>query len=207
MGLTVTLGVCIVLAGLLGLARGVRQGLLALAGTILAAALVDLWSAPIADWVRGTFGPEQPTITVFASVAGLFLLASAGIGYGAGALLPPAARSDLLDYVVGALVGLLNGALIVSYLLRYALDLWGGGAAAGLIAGAPIAGLLVRWLPWVLLAMVGGTGVLILVRLVRRQLARSGARAAARATSVATAPTLAEADRRLNDKIDQMLKK
>ncbi len=212
MALSVLIGVWVALAALLGLLRGVRAGLLALAGTLLAALLVDLWAEPLANWVRATFRPEQPGAPTFAVMAAVFLLTAGLLGYGGAALLPRpgagAAPPGLPQRLLGALLGALNGALLAGYLLRYATENWGGGAAAELVAGSRVAGLLLQWLPWYVLGMVAGLGVLVLVRLGRDFAARSNARPAAGGpASVAAAPNLAEADRRLSDKIDQAIKK
>jgi uncharacterized membrane protein required for colicin V production len=212
--LDVLIGFWLALATLLGLLRGVRAGLLALAGTLLAALLVDLWAEPLAGWVRATFRPELPGAPTFAALAVVFVLTAGLLGYGGAALLPRAgagaAAPGLPQRLLGALLGALNGALLAGYLLRYAVAIWGDGAAAGPAFGSQVAGLLLQWLPWYVLGMVVGTGVLVLVRLGRDLAARSGQRRASsapRSASVAAAPSLAEADRRLSDKIDQAIKK
>lgn len=211
MWLTVILGLGVGAAALLGLLRGLRPGLVAVAGTLLAAVAVDLWAGALADWVRATFRPELPAGPTFAALAAAFVLAALLLGYGGAALLPrpPDAADDpgVMDRLLGALLGALNGALIGGYLLRYALESWDGGPAAAAIAASPAASLLVAWLPWYVLGMVGGTGVLVLVRLARDLAVSSAARRAASTASVASAPNLSEADRRLSSKIDDALKK
>ncbi|NTU80182.1 MAG: hypothetical protein HGA45_12375 [Chloroflexales bacterium] len=211
MVLTVVLALGIGLTLALGVALGVRLGLVALAGTLLAAVLIDLWYEPLAIWVREVLRPELPAAPTFAVVATVFLLAAAVVGYGSGTLLPrpgaSAAGPGLVDRLVGALLGALNGALLAGYLLSYALEAWDRGAAADLVAASYLGSLLVAWLPWFVLGMVGATGALILARLARGLLARSSTRRAARAGSVAAARNLAEAEQRLSDKIDQAMGK
>ncbi len=209
MALTVVLAVVAGLGALLGLLRGVRAGLVAVAGTLLAAVLVDLWAEPLAGWVRETLRPERPAAPIFTVVAAVFLLAAGVLGYGGAALLPPGrvVGRPWLDRLVGALLGALNGALVAGYLLRYAVVIWADGWAAELTAGSAAAGLLLEWLPWSVLAMAGATGGLILVRVARRMLAGRSVGQAGPAGTVAGATSLAEADRRLSRKIDEALKK
>lgn len=168
MFLTITLAVGIGLFGLIGLARGVRAGLVAIAGTLLAAVLIDLWNQRLGAWIRETLRPELPALPTFLLVAAVFLLTVAIIGYGGSALLPRApvqSRSrKALDRVVGGLLGALNGALIASYLLRFADAAWVSGAVADLLATSPLARVLLLWLPWFMLALVVTTGAMVVIR-------------------------------------------
>ncbi len=233
MALTISLLVVIGLLALLGLLRGVRAGLVAIAGTLLAAVLVDLWGERLALWLRTTLRPERPALPVFLLIAAVFLLTALVIGFGSNALLPRAGaattrRAVIADRLLGALLGALNGALIGSYLLRYAQAAWPDRTVANLVAASPVAGVLVLWLPWFVLAMVVTSGLVVLVRVTATQVRRrAAARAAAPAptpavpagggagvggappptSSVANAKSLGEADRKLNDKIDQALGK
>lgn len=208
--LTVGIGLWLVVAAGVGFLRGVRAGLVAVCGTLLAAVLLDLWAGPLAEWVRATFRPELPAGPSFAATALAFTLAALLLGYGGTALLPRGrapGNAPLAEQALGALLGALNGALVAGYLLRDALASWGERpAAAEAIAGSALAALLVAWLPWYALASLGGLGLLIMWRLVRGLLGRPAGRGKG-GKSVAAAPTLAEADRRLSDKIDQALGK
>ncbi|MCX7789919.1 MAG: CvpA family protein [Chloroflexaceae bacterium] len=168
MFLTITLGVGIGALGLIGLARGTRAGLVAIAGTLLAAVLIDLWNQRLGAWIRETLRPELPALPTFLLVASVFLLTVVIIGYGGSALLPRApaqSRSrQALDRVVGGLLGALNGALIASYLLRYADAAWVNDAVDDLVATSPPARVLLLWLPWFMLALVITTGVIVVIR-------------------------------------------
>lgn len=225
MTLTISVAVVLGLLGLLGLFRGVRRGIVALAGTLLAAVLVDLWQEPWAEWVRTSLRPEQPALPTFVLTAAIFLTVALLIGYGGSLLLPrPPADApplSLLDRLLGALVGALNGALIVSYLLRYAAELWAGDELAAQVSGSVLAGVLDSWLPWFILALVGTTAVFVLLRAsvrISRALRAKPAPAAvpaggkpatkpAEQTGAAGQPrSVAEADRRVSDKISQALK-
>jgi hypothetical protein len=65
---------------------------------------------------------------------------------------------------VGGLLGALNGALIASYLLRFADAAWASGAVADLLATSPLARVLLLWLPWFMLALVLTTGAMVVIR-------------------------------------------
>ncbi|NNJ09667.1 CvpA family protein [Chloroflexales bacterium ZM16-3] len=158
-----TLGVL----GLFGFFRGVRRGLIAVAGTLLGAVLIDLWQARWSAWLRTQM--EPPGWVTFFMTAAIFLLVALLVGYGGSLLLPrerdPKAKEPgLFDRLLGAFIGALNGALIVSYLLRYANENWPSGEAARMIAGSLVAGILDAWLPWFILAMVVTTTVFVTLR-------------------------------------------
>jgi uncharacterized membrane protein required for colicin V production len=216
------------LLGLFGLFRGVRRGLIAVAGTLLGAVLIDLWQARWSGWLGAQM--EQPTWATFLLTATIFLLVALLVGYGGSLLLPhdPRAKGPgLFDRFLGAFVGALNGALIVSYMLRYANENWTDGEAANLIADSLVAGLLDAWLPWFILAMVLSTTVFVMLRgtmRVSRALSRradvatdttagtAGAAASGTKTPPPAAPSVtpkevAASDRRFLDKIDQTSKK
>jgi len=232
MALTIGGAVVLGLFGLVGLLRGVRRGVVALAGTLLAAVLVDLWQERWAAWLRETVRPERPGLPTFLLVASIFVGVALLIGYGGSALLPRSAPGTkgpgLLDRPLGALVGALNGALVLSYLLRYATELWSDESLAAAVAGSRVAGVLDAWLPWFILALVGTTAVFVILRTtvrVGRALSTRPAQAtpagqaatkpadkpaatpaaSAGGASVAGAPNLKESDQRLSGKIDQAL--
>ncbi|NTV65879.1 MAG: hypothetical protein HGA65_20410 [Oscillochloris sp.] len=164
--LTILSGVTLGLLGLFGLFRGVRRGLVAVAGTLLGAVLIDLWQIRWSTWLRAQM--EQPAWVTFLLTAAIFLLVALLVGYGGSLLLPrpnpKAKKPGLFDHLIGALLGALNGALIVSYLLRYAVENWPAGEAEALIAASPITRLLDTWLPWFILAMVVSTTVFVMLR-------------------------------------------
>lgn len=172
MGLTIVIAVGLVILGLVGLIRGVRPGLVALAGTMLAAVLLDLWQERWATWVRETFRPEQPALPIFLVFTALFLLVALLVGYGGGILLPRRSPKlpppGILERLLGGLLGALNGAMIAGYLLRYAEAIWPDDTIAALVAASVPATTLNAWLPWFMLALVGATGVFVLFRTVLR---------------------------------------
>lgn len=171
MGLTIVLAATVGVLALTGLLRGVRRGVVALAGTLLAAVLVDLWNERLSGWLRDAVGPERPALPTFTLVATLFLLTALIVGYGGSALLPrpdPKAKKPVavVDSLLGALLGALNGTLIVSYLLRYAEEIWRDDTVTELVAASPVGPVLEQWLPWFVMAMVGATTLFVLLRLI-----------------------------------------
>jgi len=191
------LAVTMAVLGLAGLLRGVRRGVVALAGTLLAAVLVDLWSERLATWLRETIAPERPASLTFALVATLFLLTALIVGYGGSALLPrldPKAKQPaaIVNGLLGALLGALNGALIVSYLLRYAEEIWRDDTVTTLVTGSPVGPVLELWLPWFVMAMVVTTTLFVLVRL-GTAILRSRAAAPKPAPAVPPAPAVSPA--------------
>lgn len=230
MTLTIVLAVTVGIFGVVGLLRGVRRGVVALAGTLLGAVLVDLWSEPLARWLRDSVGPERPALPTFTLVATLFMLTALLVGYGGSVLLPridPQAKkpAGLVDRPLGALLGALNGALIVSYLLRYAETIWVDGTVSALVATSPVAFVLDRWLPWFVMALVVTTALFVMLRLtaatVRGRAAAPKAKPAPGAQPGQTPPsapvpaspaptnpqpapkTVAEQDKRVLEKINQ----
>jgi uncharacterized membrane protein required for colicin V production len=202
MTLTVVLLAAVAVLALIGLMRGVRRGLLALAGTLFAAVLVDLWNERLVDWLRSTLRPEQPALPIFLLTASLFLFTALIVGYGGSALLPrpePQAKQTaaIVDRPLGALLGALNGALIGSYLLRYADEIWVDGSVGELALADPVARVLELWLPWFVMAMVGATTIFVLLRLTTtflrgRVAAQQAAAAAAARRSTAAQPAPAQ---------------
>ncbi len=206
MFLTMILALLIVLLALLGTLRGVRPGLVALAGTLLAAISAELWREPLEAWVQTTISAESPALPAFAILSLSFLLTIGVIGYAGAVLLPPDGPESypgLLERVLGGLLGALNGAVISGFLLRYAVQIWAGPPVSGWLADASLARLLLAWLPLFMLGLLATTGGVILLRSARAGLQQSQGRR----QSVAAATSLDEADRRLNEKIEQALRK
>jgi uncharacterized membrane protein required for colicin V production len=167
MALTLTIAIVTVLFGVIGLVRGTRRGIVTLMGTLFGAVLVDLWQDRWAEWLRTDRGVEQPALWTFLITAAVFVVVALVIGYGGSMLLrrdPKAPAPGIGDRLLGGLVGALNAALIISYLLRYAEEAWTNGAATALIAASPVAAVLAAWLAWFILALVVTTGVFVLLR-------------------------------------------
>lgn len=188
--LTIVIGVLLLAISALGWRRGLDSGLLALIGTLLGAALVDLWYSTLGNWFRGWF-PEHSDMPVWIVASVVFLLVSLIVGYGSSLLLfkQPVAifvgygsvrplpnqpdeddfpEPDIRDRVMGGLLGLLNGALIVSYLLRYTTVILNDERFNIIIQTSLVARLLLQWLPWFMLTVVLVVSVAVLLRLIIR---------------------------------------
>lgn len=225
MALALTIGVVALVALLtvIGLLRGVQRGLLTLAGTLLGAVLVDLWLSSWQTWLVERLRPEQPAQTAWLAASIGFVVVAVIVGYGSGLLIPDAKlgvdgklpRRHPLARPAGALLGALNAALIVAYLLRYASVLLGNSTAA-MVQGALVLQVLLQWLPWFVLAVVLALTTLVLARGLVRLMRLVGSRAAARpaaAPAVAAAPNTVVANAAtpeaklgaVNNKIEQKL--
>ena len=133
--ITIAIAVIILLLGILGVFRGVLSGLLTLVGTLMAAALVDLWHPTWAEWLVQSLGEDKPHTWTWAVTSLSFLLVAFIVGYGSSTFLPrkknagqPAPgqqqqKTPFKERLSGGLLGALNGALIASYLLHYTREL------------------------------------------------------------------------------------
>jgi hypothetical protein len=196
----------------------VARGLLTLVGTLLGATLVELWFAPATgrEGLEQQFRPETLDAPALLTVIAVFLAVAVIVGYGSGLLLrqpkeKSAQKLTVRNRIVGSLVGVLNGALIASYLLHYAVALSPDFAAA--LSGSSPLRVLYAWLPWYILAVVLVAGVWIVAKALMRvaQLA-SRASAAERAemaegTASSSVAARGHADRlqSVSDKIDNRL--
>jgi hypothetical protein len=124
MALKITIGAALALMALLGYVgfrRDLRRGVMALAGTLLGASLVGFWGEQWGQSMADRFGgdPQQIAFIVNSLV---FLFSVLLVGYGGGLLLGPSERASFPRRLAGALLGMLNGALITGYLLRFGTE-------------------------------------------------------------------------------------
>ncbi len=169
--LTTIILVAIGLFGLIGFSRGARRGLIALAGTLMSAVLIDLWQARWSEWLMSEV--DQSLWMVFLLTALIFLSVALLVGYGSSLLLPADPQKakqihTMKERFSGTLLGMLNGTLLASYLLRYATDNWVEGEAQALIEESLVANVLDKWLAWFILAMVVSTMAFVLWKGYRR---------------------------------------
>lgn len=218
---TILVALAFLVLGLVGMLRGVRASLLAIVGTFLGVLLVDLWQEPWGEWVRAQLRPENPAFITWALTTGIFLLVVLIASLGSSVLLPTApngvkAKNNLRERLAGGAIGLLNGALVSGYLLRFAQRGIASDDFTALLASLPLLGILVAWLPWFILALIVANGLLILVRgAIRfsRASAANRARHSSTAAEVGVAPSTKasatpqrqEAVSRLNDKINNAI--
>src|SRR5215213_5211498 len=98
------------------------RGLLALIGTLAGASLVSFWAAPWAQALSGSFLGGDTQRLIFIVSCALLLWSALVVGYGGGMLLTRTKdRLPFQQRLAGALLGLLNGVLIVAFLLRFAI--------------------------------------------------------------------------------------
>jgi hypothetical protein len=149
------------LLGYIGFRRDLRRGVMALAGTLLGAILVGFWGDSWGQSLADRLGGDPQRMIFIASCLG-FLLTVLIVGYGGGLLLGPKERAPFPRRLAAALLGILNGALIAAYLLRF-----GALADAGFYeevqAWAP-SRVLHDGLPLLFLGVAGVAAVLVLVR-------------------------------------------
>ncbi|HET8631846.1 MAG TPA: CvpA family protein [Thermomicrobiales bacterium] len=136
----------------IGLWRGALREWIALAGILLGAALATEWSY---SW-GGDLANElliDPKLARFAVGALLFLAVTLFIGYGAGMALPYRPDLSWPNRLLGALLGLGNGALILSSALRIMQHNLFDDQASSPLLGSALAYFLIEEIGWVLLAL------------------------------------------------------
>jgi hypothetical protein len=164
LALSICIALVIVVLGVVGYVRDTRRGLLALLGTLGGAALVDFWGARWGAGLAGGMLGDAARATFIVNCL-LFLWGTLIVGYGGALLLGrPAARPILTQRMASALLGLLNGVLVVGFLLRYASAQQPNFAAT--VAATPVARYIHDWLPLLFLGIAAGATLLMLVRAV-----------------------------------------
>jgi hypothetical protein len=164
MALTIALGTAAVLTALLGYVgfrRDLRRGVMALAGTLLGAILVGFWGDSWGQSLATRLGGSPQRMAFVASSLG-FVLTVLIIGYGGGLLLGSQERAPFPRRLAAALLGILNGALVAAYLLRFG-TLADAGFSEEVQAWAP-ARVLHDGLPLLFLGVAGVAAALVLVR-------------------------------------------
>jgi len=153
----------LVVLGLVGYWRDTRRGVLALAGTLLGAILVGFWGDLWGQELAKRFVGGDPRTLTFVVNCAIFLFAVLLVGYGSGLLLRRGKeRPSFPQRLVGALLGLLNGALIVGYVLRFATNKNPG--AAETLLSTPVPRVFHDGLPLLFLAVALLVAALVLVR-------------------------------------------
>jgi hypothetical protein len=164
MALKIAFGAAVALMALLGYVgfrRDLRRGVMALAGTLLGAILVGFWGDSWGQLLVARLGGDPQRMTFIASCLG-FLLTVLIVGYGGGVLLETKERAPFPRRLAVALLGILNGALVAAYLLRF-----GALADAGFREEVQVwmpARVLHDGLPLLFLGVTGVAAALVLVR-------------------------------------------
>jgi hypothetical protein len=164
MSLALTIFIVLVVAVLavIGSFRDTRRGLLALLGTLFGAILVEFWGPRLGVWLAGALGGEQQRMGFIANSL-MFLWGALVVGYGGSLLLGRAReRATLPQRLASAALGLLNGVLIVGFLLRYATGQLPDFAA--MVRATPAAAIVHDGLPPLFLGLASAATLLALVR-------------------------------------------
>ena len=149
---TIVIALVLVVLGLVGYIRDLRRGLLALIGTLAGVILVSFWAAPWGLALAGSFVGGDPQRMIFIVSCALLLWSALVVGYGGGMLLGRAKdRPPFQQRLVGALLGALNGVLIVAFLLRFAVT--SQPSFAAMIESSPLAKILFDSLPLLFLGV------------------------------------------------------
>ena len=202
MAFAFTIVIVLVLAvlGLVGYIRDSRRGLVALIGTLAGALLVDFWAAQWGQALASRFVGADPQRSTFIVSCVLMLWGALIVGYGGGMQLARAKeRRPFPQRLAAALLGVLNGVLIVAFLLRFAVA--SQPAFAATVQALPLARILYDGLP---LLFLGAAAISTLVVLTRGIVLLAGRRAApvASSTPAATAPAVSSSTptQRINDR-------
>jgi Colicin V production protein len=201
---TIVIALVLVVLGLVGYIRDLRRGLLALIGTLAGASLVSFWAAPWGLALAGSFVGGDPQRMIFIASCALLLWSALVVGYGGGTLLTRVKdRPPFQQRLAGALLGVLNGVLIVAFLLRFAIT--SQPSLAEMIESSPLAKILFDSLPLLFLGLAVVVTLAVFVRgimlFATRRAAPAAPAAAAPATS-ASAPTQRIGDRDVLDKVN-----
>jgi hypothetical protein len=200
---TVVIALVLALLGLVGYIRDLRRGLVALIGTLAGAILVSFWAAPWGQALSSRLTGGDPQRLTFVVSCVLLLWSALVVGYGGGMLLTrPRERPPFQQRLAGALLGALNGVLVVSFLLRFAVA--SQPAFAATIQASPLARVLYEGLPLLFLGVAVAVTLAVLGRAILLFATRPAAPASRPVTPATSpsAPTQRIGDGDVLDKID-----
>jgi len=120
LALTIVIGLVLAILGFVGYLRDLRRSLLALLGTLVGAILVSFWGDQWGAGLASRFVNADVQRTTFYVSSAVFLWSALVVGYGGGILLNRAKDRPFQHRLTSALLGLINGVLIVGFLLRFA---------------------------------------------------------------------------------------
>ena len=173
---TIVVGLALLIGALSGLRRGMVSEGMALVGVLLGALLATMWAE---RWGAGiaTRLSWQPLTGRWIASMGLLWITALLAGYGSAALLPRRHVSlPSRQRLGGALLGLLNGGLLIGITLRYTQSLWYGEApgrpAASWIRAGQASRLLVERFDLLLLAIAWSFAVISLIAMLFRLFGR-----------------------------------
>ena len=160
------LAVLLILAfGLIGYLGGVRRGVMALAGTLLGSTLVNFWAGTWGTDLAHRVGSQSPvTLTTVTSIT-VFVLTVLIVGYGSGILFDRTKeRSSFSQGFASMLLGMLNGALIIGYVILFATV--SNPALRSTIRSSLTGRIFSDGLPWLFLVITLATAAIVIVRFI-----------------------------------------
>jgi len=162
--------VILIVFALAGLRRGPWPEVVALGGILLGALLADEWGDVWGRDLAASVGALGAQGAQMVARGALFLLPLILVGYGGAVLLPRLGRLSPRARLVGAGLGLFNGAAIVALLLRN----WqySQGVATGPLMTDPVGRALLEWAGWWPLVLALG-GILAVISAVVRRAGRA----------------------------------
>ncbi|GAB4209019.1 MAG: hypothetical protein OHK0022_39420 [Roseiflexaceae bacterium] len=166
LAITVLLILVVAVLGLIGYIRDVRRGVVALAGTLMGANLVAFWGEPLGRNMAESLGGRLDSYIFLSSIL-IFTLTVGLVGYGGGSLLGKTKGPlSFQRRFASSLLGMLNGVLIVAYLVRFSAA--NNPEQQALLRTTPVTQILHDGLPlmFLLFAMVVGSLVVIRTSLI-----------------------------------------
>jgi uncharacterized membrane protein required for colicin V production len=156
--------VFLLLFSLIGFWRGVVKEGMAAGGVVFGALLADSWSPRLGSLVANLLNITQ-NASRFLAIETLIVSFALVVGYGSGSLLVPPVRG-IGRRLSGAVLGGINGALLLAFSLRAAHDEISRASTQRLLHDSRLAWLLINRFNWFLLAIAGIVLVLLFGRLV-----------------------------------------
>jgi uncharacterized membrane protein required for colicin V production len=156
--------VFLLLFSLIGFWRGVVKEGMAAGGVVFGALLADSWSPRLGSVVANLLSITQ-SASRFLAIETLIVSFALVVGYGSGSLLVPPVRG-IGQRLGGAVLGGINGALLLAFSLRAAHDEISRASTQRLLHDSRLAWLLINRFNWFLLAIAGTVLVLLFGRLV-----------------------------------------
>jgi MFS family permease len=139
MALKIVVGVAALLIlwlGYMSYRRGLRRGIMAMMGSLLGAIMVGFWGEAWGRQLAVRYSGATPQQTIFLVSSLVFLFCVLVVGYGGGSLLGPKEHGEKKRELASLAIGLVNGIMISSYLLRY-----------GALYSAPVRSQIQSWMP------------------------------------------------------------
>ncbi|MBN9014848.1 MAG: CvpA family protein [Rhizobiales bacterium] len=172
--------VFLLLFSLIGFWRGVVKEGMAAGGILFGALLADSWSPRLGSVVANLLNITQ-NASRFLAIESLIVSFALIVGYGSGSLLVPPVRG-IGRRLGGAVLGAINGALLLAFSLRAAHDEVSRASTQRLLDDSRLAWLLINRFNWFLLAVAGIVVALLFGRLVTEREASSVAQRPARSS-------------------------